>query len=400
MTTLTMYQLQRRPVWRSPAVAPLPQSDDHWPQVAALFREDVVEARRMLVVGDPFEHALVDEMGQSLVEHVAGDTQAFLELIEPCHSHEGVTDDQQAPPLADDLEALADGAVHLPETGSLHDPSVVSCIKGLIHGRMSCLKQPTHGDGVRGHRCVGYETGEGIVDVAGSVALVTGANRGLGAAFCRALLDQGASKVYAGARDPDTIQAAGVIPVRLDITSPADVAAASAQCSDITLLVNNAGILTGTSVLADDVLEGGRREFETNVFGTLSMSSAFAPVLGVNGGGAIVNVLSVLSWLSVPAGALYCASKAAAWSLTNALRLELLDQDTQVVALHVGYMDTDMAAGVDAPKASPYDVASQALAAIEAGAFEVLADDTSRYVRSALSADLTALYPTLTSAPS
>ncbi len=122
------------------------------------------------------------------------------------------------------------------------------------------------------------------MDVAGSVALVTGANRGLGAGFCRALLARGASKVYAGARDPDTIGIAGVVPVRLDITSPVDTAAAAAQCDDTTLLVNNAGILTGTSVLADDALEGGRREFDTNVFGTLSMSRAFAPVLGANGG--------------------------------------------------------------------------------------------------------------------
>jgi NAD(P)-dependent dehydrogenase (short-subunit alcohol dehydrogenase family) len=239
-----------------------------------------------------------------------------------------------------------------------------------------------------------------IVDIAGSVALVTGANRGLGAAFCRALLDQGASKVYAGARNPDTIKIAGVIPVRLDITSPADVAAAVANCGDVTLLINNAGILTVASVLADDALEAGRREFETNVFGTLSMSRSFAPVLGANGGGAIINVLSVLSWLSVPAGAMYSASKAAAWSITNALRLDLLDQHTQVVALHVGYMDTDMTAGVDAPKASPDDVAVQALAGVASGAFEVLADDTSRYVRSALSGDLTALYPTLVSTAS
>jgi NAD(P)-dependent dehydrogenase (short-subunit alcohol dehydrogenase family) len=236
------------------------------------------------------------------------------------------------------------------------------------------------------------------MDIAGSVALVTGANRGLGAAFCRALLDQGASKVYAGARDPDTIKVPGVIPVRLDITSPADVAAAVALCGDTTLLVNNAGILTGTSALGDD--EAGRREFETNVFGTLSMSRSFAPVLEANGGGAIINVLSVLSWFSVPAGAWYCASKAAAWSFTNALRVDLLDQHTQVVALHVGYMDTDMAAGVEAPKASPDDVAAQALAGVEAGAFEVLADDTSRYVRGALSADLSALYPALASTTS
>jgi NAD(P)-dependent dehydrogenase (short-subunit alcohol dehydrogenase family) len=233
------------------------------------------------------------------------------------------------------------------------------------------------------------------VDVAGSVALVTGANRGLGAAFCRALLERGASKVYAGARNPDTIRMDGVVPVRLDVTSPADVAAAVAQCGDTTLLVNNAGILTGTSVLADDALESGRREFETNVFGTLSMSRAFAPVLGANGASAIVNVLSVLSWFSLPDGALYSASKAAAWSLTNSLRLELLDQHTQVVALHVGYMDTDMAAAVAGPKASPDDVAAKALAGVEAGAHEVLADDISRAVRDALSADLTALYPAI-----
>jgi NAD(P)-dependent dehydrogenase (short-subunit alcohol dehydrogenase family) len=233
------------------------------------------------------------------------------------------------------------------------------------------------------------------VDIAGSVALVTGANRGLGAAFCRALLERGASKVYAGARDPDTIRTAGVVPVRLDITSPVEVAAAAAQCGDTTLLVNNAGILTGAPVLADDALEDGRREFETNVFGTLSMSRAFVPVLGANGGGAIINVLSVLSWFSLPGGALYCASKAAAWSLTNALRLDVLDQHTQVVALHVGYMDTDMTAGIDAPKSSPDDVAAQALTGVEAGAFEVLADEVSRNVRGALSADLTALYPAL-----
>ena len=233
------------------------------------------------------------------------------------------------------------------------------------------------------------------MEIAGSVALVTGANRGLGAAFCRVLREQGVAKVYGGARDPGTITVEGVIPVRLDITSPTDIAAAVALCGDTNLLVNNAGILTGATVLADDGIEQGRREFETNVFGTLEMSRAFAPVLSSNGGGAIVNVLSVLSWFSVPGGAMYCASKAAALSLTNSLRLDLQGQGTQVVALHVGYMDTDMAAGVDAPKASPDDVAAQTLAGIESGAFEVLADDTSRFVRSLISSDLTALYPTL-----
>ena len=233
------------------------------------------------------------------------------------------------------------------------------------------------------------------MDVAGSVALVTGANRGLGAAFCRALLDQGASKVYAGARDPDTIQIAGVIPVRLDITSPADVAAAAAQCGDTTLLVNNAGILTGTSVLADDALEGGRREFETNVFGTLSMSARSPRCSGPTVAGRSSTCCPCCRGSASRAERCTPRPRPLAWSLTNALRLDLLDQHTQVVALHVGYMDTDMAAGVDAPKASPDDVAAQALAGVEAGAFEVLADDASRYVRGALSADLTALYPAL-----
>ena len=233
------------------------------------------------------------------------------------------------------------------------------------------------------------------MNIEGSIALVTGANRGLGAALCRALLDQGAAKVYAGARDPNSVQTPGVVPIKLDITSASDVAAAASLCGDVTLLVNNAGISNSTAVLSIDGIDGGRREFDTNVFGTLEMSRAFAPVLSANGGGAIVNVLSVLSWITMPATAYYCASKAAAWSFTNALRLELLGQGTQVVALHVGLMDTDMTAGLNAPKSSPHDVAAQTLAGVQAGALEVLADDVSRTVRSALGAELSALYPAL-----
>lgn len=235
------------------------------------------------------------------------------------------------------------------------------------------------------------------MNIDGSVALVTGANRGLGAAFCRVLLERGATTVYAGARDPATVTMKGVVPMRLDITSPADVAAAAERCGDVTLLVNNAGITTGTAVLADDALEMARREFETNVLGPLAMSRALAPTLGSNGGGAIVNVLSVLSWYSMPGTAIYCASKAASWSLTNALRQELLGQRTHVLALHVGFMDTDMTAGIESPKASPDDVAAQALDGVKAGAHEVLADDVSRNVRAALSAELTVLYPALAS---
>lgn len=233
------------------------------------------------------------------------------------------------------------------------------------------------------------------MEIRGSVALVTGANRGLGAACCRALLEAGAATVYAGARDPGSVSIDGVIPIRLDITAPADVDAAVARCNDIDLLINNAGITTGTGMFADETMDNARREFETNVFGPLAMSRAFAPTLAENGGGAIVNVLSVLSWFASPNTALYCAAKAASWSLTNALRQELLAQHTQVLALHVGFMDTDMTAGVEAPKASPDDVARQTLDGLESGAFEVLADEVSRRVRGALSSDLTALYPVL-----
>jgi len=232
--------------------------------------------------------------------------------------------------------------------------------------------------------------------IEGCVALVTGANRGLGAAFCRTLLDRGATKVYAGARDLQTLDHDGVIPVPLDVTSAADIASAADRCGDVTLLVNNAGIGTRTSVLSGTALEAAHLEFETNVFGPLALNRAFAPALAANGGGAIVNVLSVLSWVSMPATAIYCASKAAGWSLTNSLRQELVAQHTHVLGLYVGYMDTDMTAGIDGPKSDPVAVADQTLDGVEAGAYEVLADDISRHVRSALSGDLVALYPLLT----
>ena len=235
------------------------------------------------------------------------------------------------------------------------------------------------------------------MDVAGSIALVTGGNRGFGASLCAALLERGAGKVYAGSRDVSAVGMGGVEAVQLDITAEADIEAAVQRCGDVTLLINNAGIGTGTPVLADDAMAMMQRELDTNVLGPLAMSRAFAPVLAANGGGALVNVLSVLSWFSTPQSALYCAAKAASWSLTNSLRLELLAQRTQVVAVHVGFMDTDMTAGLNVPKSSPDDVARQVLDAVQAGESEVLADDASRRVRAALSGELTQLYPALAS---
>ncbi|MEU4539753.1 SDR family oxidoreductase [Streptosporangium sp. NPDC023825] len=233
------------------------------------------------------------------------------------------------------------------------------------------------------------------MQIKGSVALVTGSNRGLGERFVQALLERGASKVYAAARNPGTITTPGVVPIALDVTDPAAVRAAADLAPDVTLLVNNAGSSTKAGLL-DGELDSFRLEMETHYFGTLAMSRAFAPVLARNGGGAILNVLSVLSWVALPSSAAYSAAKSAAWSLTNALRLQLAEQKTLVTALHVGYMETDMAAHVDGPKIDPSVVARAALDGVEAGRYEVLADEASTRVKAALSSDPTALYPKLT----
>jgi short-subunit dehydrogenase len=200
-------------------------------------------------------------------------------------------------------------------------------------------------------------------------------------------LAAGAKKVYAAARDPSSITLTGVERIRLDVTRPEDVAAAVDRCPDVTLLINNAGITRGSPFLSPDSALAARAELETNFFGPLAMSQAFAPVLVANGGGAIVNVLSALSWINLSGAATYSASKSAAWSLTNALRNELRAQGTQVVGLHVGFMDTDMAKSVAQPKVSPHDVARQTLEALEAGREEVLADDVTRRVKQGLSAE-------------
>ncbi|WNI19378.1 SDR family oxidoreductase [Actinacidiphila sp. ITFR-21] len=232
------------------------------------------------------------------------------------------------------------------------------------------------------------------MQIRGSVALVTGANRGLGEQFVHALLEAGAAKVYAAARDPRKVTVPGAIPLTLDVTDPASVRAAAEQAQDVTLLVNNAGSYTGAGILDGD-LDDFRREYETHVLGSLTVSRTFAPVLGRNGGGAIVNVLSALSWFTTPESGGYSAAKSAAWSVTNALRLALAEQGTQVTALHVGYMDTDMTAGIEAQKSDPAKVARITLEGVEAGRHEVLADDVSKQVKAGLAIGPEALYPQL-----
>jgi NAD(P)-dependent dehydrogenase (short-subunit alcohol dehydrogenase family) len=225
--------------------------------------------------------------------------------------------------------------------------------------------------------------------IANSNVLITGANRGIGLAFARAFLDRGAHKVYAAARDPSCITLPGVTPVRLDVNVSADVEAAARLAGDVNIVVNNAGIANFGSFLADDAEALLRRHLETNVFGVLRTSRAFAPVLARNGGGALLNVASVVSWISFPLLASYAVSKSAVWSLSNGLRNDLREQGTQVLTLHMGFVDTDLTQSIDAPKATPEAVVSYALDALEADAEEVLADDLTKQVKRGLSGEPT-----------
>ncbi|MFD1935472.1 MULTISPECIES: SDR family oxidoreductase [Nonomuraea] len=233
------------------------------------------------------------------------------------------------------------------------------------------------------------------MDIQNAVALVTGANRGLGRHLAAELLGRGARKVYAAARRPSTVDLPGVVPLQLDITDPASVANAAAVASDTTLLINNAGVSTNAGLIHGDIADI-RLEMETNFFGSLGVTRAFAPVITANGGGAVLNILSVLSWAHYPRHGGYSAAKAAEWGMTNVIRQELAPAGIDVTALHVGYMDTDMAEHADrSEKVDPAWVAGLALDGVQTRALEVIADDRSRAVKAALSGGLDRLYPAL-----
>jgi NAD(P)-dependent dehydrogenase (short-subunit alcohol dehydrogenase family) len=232
--------------------------------------------------------------------------------------------------------------------------------------------------------------------IQGAAALVTGGNRGFGRALVDELLERGAAKVYATSRSAQPRREDDrIVPLILDVADDASVAAAAQAAPDVSILVNNAGISLATPILKAPLSEI-RDELETNLFGIIRAARAFAPLLASHPQSSMVNVLSALSWLSFGRG--YEISKSAAWSATNALRLALRDQGTIVTALHVGYMDTDMTVRVDAPKADPRDIARQTADAIVAGDYEILADNTTRTLKSQLSNDVTALYAQLAAA--
>ncbi|MGY1919494.1 SDR family oxidoreductase [Pseudomonas tolaasii] len=221
-----------------------------------------------------------------------------------------------------------------------------------------------------------------------SIALVTGANRGLGKAYVKALLNAGVKKVYAAARDIGSIEAApGVVPLKLDVTKPEDIRAAIASANDVNLLINNAGINGRNGASAGNIdIDTLRLELETNAIGPLATSLAFAPILAANGGGAVVNMHSALSWVNLPNTITYSASKAAVWSLTNGLRLQLASQGTLVVGVHVAFVDTDMTRGLEGvPKADADEVVARVLSGIENNETEVLADGTAQAIKQNLS---------------
>lgn len=230
------------------------------------------------------------------------------------------------------------------------------------------------------------------MQVKGCVALVTGANRGIGEQFVKALRAAGAKRIYAGARDAKALAVAAadrdvIVPVAIDVTREADIAAAAARCRDVTLLVNNAGVNFNTPLMGIASLANARAEIDTNYFGTLAMCRAFAPILKANGGGTIVNMLSILARVNLPLMGSLCASKAAALSMTQGVRAELKAQGTKVIGIMPGAVETRMTEMLPPPKMNPADVAKAALEAIEKGLEDVYPGDMAQGVAAGLAKD-------------
>jgi len=235
------------------------------------------------------------------------------------------------------------------------------------------------------------------MDVTDQIALVTGANRGIGRQFVLELLERGARRVYATARHPERVEIDDerVVPLRLDLLDAESIRSAAKTASDVSLLVNNAGIVTGASLLTGDTREI-RREMDTHFWGTLEVIRAFSPVLAAQGGGAIVNILSALSWFAAPGTGSYSAAKAAAWNMTNGVRLELAPQGTLVQGVLLGAADTDIASGYDGPKIDPREVPVAALEGLASGSIEVVVDDWTAMVKESLSGDPAPFYARMT----
>jgi NAD(P)-dependent dehydrogenase (short-subunit alcohol dehydrogenase family) len=227
-----------------------------------------------------------------------------------------------------------------------------------------------------------------------SVVLVTGANGGIGTHLVHQALDRGAAKVYATARTPRAWDDDRIVPLALDVTDPASIRSAVDAAPDVTVLINNAGTSVSSPGILTHTDEEIRSNIDTNFLGPLNLIRAFAPVLSENNGAILIDIHSALSWYAV--AGIYSATKAAMWSMTNSVRLELAPAGVHVVGVHVGWVDTPMAAHSTDPKTDPADLVRTVFDAVEAGEYEVLADDTSVALKAALSAPIETLYPQLT----
>lgn len=226
-----------------------------------------------------------------------------------------------------------------------------------------------------------------------AVVLVTGANGGIGTRFVRDALERGASKVYATARNPRDWEDDRIVPLALDVTDPSSIQAAVQAAGDVTVLINNAGAGVVTPGILSHTDAEIRNNVETNFLGPLFLARAFAPILSAKASAVIIDIHSAMSWYAV--GGIYSATKAALWSATNSLRLELAPKGVHVVGVHVGYVDTAMAAHATDPKMDPADLVRTVMDAVEAGEYEVLADETSVQLKAGLSAPIEAMYPQL-----
>lgn len=235
------------------------------------------------------------------------------------------------------------------------------------------------------------------MNITDQIALVTGANRGIGRQFVLELLERGATKVYATARRPESLDFddSRVVPLQLDLLDHESIVVAAATARDVTLVVNNAGIATGAALVTGDLVEA-RREMDTHFWGTLDVIREFSPLLAGNGGGAIVNVLSALSWFAAPSTGAYSAAKAAEWNMTNGVRLELAGQGTRVQGVLLGAADTDITTDYDGPKIDPREVPRLSLDGLATGSIEVIVDDWTSMVKTSLAGDPATFYAEIT----
>ncbi|MFC7619737.1 SDR family oxidoreductase [Microlunatus sp. GCM10028923] len=227
----------------------------------------------------------------------------------------------------------------------------------------------------------------------GAVVLVTGANGGIGTHFVHRALERGAAKVYATARKPRAWDDPRIVPLPLDVTDPESIAAVVPAASDVTVLINNAGATPPTASLLEVTEEDLRANLEINFFGPVLLARAFAPILAANPRPHLVDVHSIASWYAF--GGAYSASKAAVWSATNSLRLELAPRGVHVTGVHMGYVETPMAAHAAGPKLQPAELVAQVYDAVDAGAYEVIGDQLTAQVKAALSGPVEGLYPEL-----